>query len=116
MILLSPNYLMRTVAKTTFCCVSFLLAVVCASSCGTRQNRECERRIAEEIHVGVPVDIANDALKKCGFETTLDVAKHTLYGDKRVGELIVERTQVLITLDSDKKVASVRFTKGLIGP
>jgi hypothetical protein len=86
------------------------------SSCGARQNRECEKRIAAEVRVGVAVESADAALKKCGFETTLDAAKNTLYGDKRVGGLIVERTQVLITLDADKKVASVRFTKGLIGP
>ena len=55
-------------------------------------------------------------LKGCGFKTTLDAAKGTLYADKRVGGLIVERTQVLITLDSGKKVVGVKATKGLIGP
>jgi hypothetical protein len=107
---------MRTVAKITLSCGSFLLVLIWASSCSARQNRECEKRVAEEIHVGVPVEIADDVLKRCGFKTTLDAAKSTLYADKRVGGLIVERTQVLITLDSDKKVAGVTVTKGLIGP
>ena len=93
-----------------------MFVLVWASSCGPRRNRECEKRIAEEIHVGVPSETADDVLKKCGFKTTLDVAKNTLYADKREGGLIVERTQVLITLDSDKKVVGVRVTKGLIGP
>lgn len=107
---------MRTAAKAIFSCATFLLVLICVSSCGAKTEQECEKRIAEQVRVGVPVETANDALKKCGFQTTLDVAKNTLYGDKRVGGLIVERTQVMITLDSDKKVASVRFTKGLIGP
>ena len=102
---LSPNYRMRTVAKIILSCVSFLLVLIWASSCGPRRNRECEKRIAEGIHVGVPVETADGVLKRCGFKTTSDVAKDTLYADKRVGGLIVERTQVLITLDSDKKVA-----------
>ena len=107
---------MRTAAKAIFFCATFLLVLIWVSSCGAKTEQECEKRIAEEIHVGVSVETANDALKKCGFKTTLDAAKNTLYGDKRVGGLIVERTQVLITLDSDKKVASVTFSKGLIGP
>jgi hypothetical protein len=107
---------MRTVAKIILSCASFLLVLIWASSCGARQNRECETRIAEEIHVGVPAETADDVLKRCGFKTTLDVAKNTLYADKRVGVLIVERTQVQINLDSDKKVAGVTVTKGLIGP
>jgi len=107
---------MRTLAKITLSCGSFLLVLIWASSCGARQKRECEKRVAHEIHVGVPVETADGLLKRCGFKTTLDVAKNTLYADKRVGWLIVERTQVLITLDSDKKVAGVTVTKGLIGP
>jgi hypothetical protein len=86
---------MRTVAKITLSCGSFLLVLIWASSCGARQNRECEKRIAQEIHVGVPVETADGVLKRCGFKTTLDVAKNTLYADKRVGWLIAERTQVL---------------------
>ena len=111
----SPNYRLRTTAKTVLSCASFLLVLIWASSWG-KENRECEKRIAEEIHVRVPVETANDALKKCAFKTTLDVGKNTLYADKRVGWLIVERTQVLIVLDSDRKVVSVKVTKALIGP
>jgi hypothetical protein len=107
---------MRTVAKIILSCGSVFLVLIWASACGARQNRECEKRIAEEIHVGVPVETADDVLKKCGFKTTLDVAKNSLYADKRVGWLIVERTQVVINLDSDKKVAKVTVAKGLIGP
>jgi hypothetical protein len=107
---------MRTDAKFILLCSSFFLVVAWASSCGTRQNRECEGHITEKIHVGVPVETADAVLKECGFKTTLDAAKNTLYGDKRVGGLIVERTQVLVNLDSDKKVAGVTVTKGLIGP
>jgi hypothetical protein len=113
---LAPNYRMRTVAKIILSCGSVFLVLIWASACGARQNRECEKRIAEEIHVGVPVETADDVLKKCGFKTTLDVAKNSLYADKRVGWLIVERTQVVINLDSDKKVAKVTVAKGLIGP
>ncbi len=67
--------------------------------------------------MGMSSAMAVTVLKKCGFETTVDPAKKTLYGDKRVeGSLIVERTQVLINLDSDDRVAAVTVTTGLIGP
>ncbi len=64
------------------------------------------------------MEIAEAAdLKKCGFKTTMDTTKKTLYGDKVVeGSPISERTQVLIKLDSDNRVASVSVTTGLIGP
>ncbi|HLZ92011.1 MAG TPA: hypothetical protein VKQ28_09870 [Candidatus Acidoferrum sp.] len=43
--------------------------------------------------------------------------KKTLYGDKVVqGTPISERTQVLIKLDSDDKVATVEVTTSLTGP
>lgn len=61
-------------------------------------------------------EMAVTVLKKCGFKTTVDPAKKTLYGDKRVGSLVVERTQVLINLDSDDRVATVTVTTGLLGP
>lgn len=67
--------------------------------------------------MGMPSEMAITVLKKCGFKTTVDPAKKTLYGDKRVeGSLIVKRTQVLINLDSDDRVATVTVTTGLIGP
>ena len=62
-------------------------------------------------------EMAVTVLKKCGFKTTVDPAQKTLYGDKRVeGSLVVERTQVLINLNSDDRVATVTVTTGLIGP
>ncbi len=75
----------------------------------------CEKHIKEEIHAGMLSEMAVTVLKKCGFKITADPAKKTLCGDKRVeGSLVVERTQVLINLDSDDRVATV--TTGLIGP
>jgi hypothetical protein len=48
---------------------------------------------------------------------TQDSTGKTLYGDKRVQRgIITERTQALIKLDSDGKVASAKVTTGLIGP
>jgi hypothetical protein len=83
----------------------------------TARQRNCEQQWKEGIRPGTPLEIAEAALKKCDFKTTVDPEKKTLYGDKRVeGGLIVERTQVLINLDSDNSVATVKFTKGLIGP
>ncbi len=47
----------------------------------------------------------------------MDPAKETLYGDKVIeGSPVSERTQVLINLDSENRVATVRVTTGLIGP
>jgi len=98
--------------------IFFLIGIVTSQvSCGTGRQRDCEKHIREEIHPGVPLEIAAAVLKKCGFKTTVDPAKKTLYGDKRVeGSLVVERTQVLINLDSDNRVATVTVTTGLIGP
>jgi hypothetical protein len=95
-----------------------LLMSVWASACSRPlgQKSECEKHIAEEIHVGVPVGTANTILEKCGFKTETDAAKHTLYGDKRTGGLIIERTQVVVQIDSDGKVAKVTVTKSLTGP
>jgi hypothetical protein len=55
--------------------------------------------------------------KKCGFVTTIDSAKKILFGDKRVGNgVVIERTEVLINLNSDNSVATISVTTGLIGP
>jgi hypothetical protein len=87
------------------------------SSCKTGPQQDCARKIKEEIHPGLPLEIAEANLKKCGFKTTVDPAANTLYGDKVVEDNpISERTQVTINLDSDKKVATVKVTTGLIGP
>ena len=98
--------------------IFFLIGIVASqSSCGSGRQRGCEKRIREEIHPGAPLKTAEAALKKCGFETTIDPAKKTLYGDKLVeGDPVSERTQVLINLDSDGRVTTVIVTTGLIGP
>src|SRR5260370_41584809 len=87
------------------------------SSCSRGRQEDCAKNIKEESHPGLPMEIAEADLKKCGFKTTMDTTKKTLYGDKVVeGSPISERTQVLIKLDSDNRVASVSVTTGLIGP
>jgi hypothetical protein len=76
--------------------IFFLIGIVAAqSSCNTGRQRECEKHIKEEIHPGVPLEIAEAGLKKCGFKTTIDPVKKTFYGNK-VGEgsPVSERTQV----------------------
>jgi hypothetical protein len=95
----------------------FIGVVASQSSCGTGRQRDCEKHIREEIHPGVPLGIADAALKKCGFKTTIDLAKKTLYGDKLVERgPVSERTQVLVNLDSDNRVITISVTTGLIGP
>jgi hypothetical protein len=62
-------------------------------------------------------DPEKEQAPQCGFKTTMDPAKKTLYGDKLVqGNPVSERTQVLINLDSDNRVATVTVSTGLIGP
>ena len=96
----------------------FLIGIVAVqSSCGAGRQRECEKDIEEEIHPGVPLEIAEGGLKKCGFKTTMNPVKKTLYGNKVVeGSPVSERTQVLINLGSENRVATVSVTTGLIGP
>lgn len=89
---------------------------VALTSWGDIPQRDCEKHIKEEIHPGTSLEIAEATLKECGFKMTVDPAKKTLYGDKRVGSLVEERAQVLINLDSGDKVATVTVTTGLIGP
>jgi hypothetical protein len=102
----------------TFLRLFFLIGIVAwQSSCGGGQQSGCEKHIMEEIHAGVKLEMAEAALKKCGFKTTMDSAKNTLYGDKRVGNgLVIERTQVVVGLNSDNVVATISVTTGLIGP
>ena len=86
-------------------------------SCSTRRREGCEKHIGEKIQPGVPLEVAESELKKCDFKITTDLTAKTLYGDKLVkGSPVSERTQVLIKLDSDNKVASAEVTTGLIGP
>ena len=98
--------------------IFFLIGIVAwQSSCGTGPQRSCEKHIKEKIRPGVPLKLAEADLKKCGFKTTMDPAKKTLYGDKVVeGSVVSERTQVLINLDSENRVATVSVSTGLIGP
>jgi hypothetical protein len=108
---------MRIAAKLPYCSMSLMISIwISGCSRPLGQMSECENHITEEIHVGVPLETANSVLEKCGFKTETDAAKHSLYGDKRTGGLIVERTQVLVEIDSDGKVAKVIVTKSLIGP
>jgi len=102
--------------KATAAILALVGIVAFQASCGTSRQRNCEEQLKEGIRPGTPLEIAEAALKKCDFKTTVDPEKKTLYGDKREGSLIVERTQVLINLDSDNRVTTVKFTKGLIGP
>lgn len=92
-------------------------------SCNKESAQGCEKHIEEKIQPGVALDIAESELKKCAFTVTMDPqitqdsTGKTLYGDKRVQRgIITQRTQVLIKLDSDGKVASAKVTTGLIGP
>jgi len=103
--------------KATAMILALVGIVAVQASCGTARQRNCDEQLKEGIRPGTPLEIAEAALKECDFKTTVDPEKKTLYGDKRVeGSLIVVRTQVLINLDSDKRVTTVKFTKGLIGP
>ena len=107
---------MRNIAKTVLSFLFVVMVALCVS-CGKDRERECEEHLKEEIHVGISVETAEAALKKCGFKTSVDVSKQLLYGDKLVeGSVVSERTQVTVDFDSAKKVTAVKVTKGLIGP
>jgi hypothetical protein len=86
-------------------------------SCGQRRQEDCAKHIKEVIHPGLPLKDAENDLKICGFKTSIDKEKKTLYGDKVVtGSVVSERTQVSITFDYEEKVITVIVTTGLIGP
>jgi hypothetical protein len=101
-----------------FAKIVFLIGTtLCQSSCRRGTREDCAKHIKDEIHTGMSVETAKEDLEKCGFKVTTDPAKKALYGDKLVeGIPISERTQVLIQVDSDNRVASVNVTTGLIGP
>jgi len=91
--------------------------VILQASCDKRSQLDCAKHIKKDIRPGMRSEVADAALKKCGFDTAIDSAKETLYGDKRVGSgVVIERTQVLINLNSDNTVATISVTTGLIGP
>ena len=95
-----------------------LSGIVCLqSACGAGSQGDCAKRIKEEIRPGLQVEVAAADLKKCGFETSIDSAKTTLYGDRRVGKGNVSETiQVVIGLNPDHTVATISVSTGLIGP
>lgn len=102
--------------KTTRACVIFGI-VIWQSCCGSGRQQNCEKHIQEEIRPGLSAENAQVDLQKCGFKTTMDPVKKTLYGSKLAGSgVVLERTQVLVDLDSDKKVLTVRVSSGLVGP
>jgi len=54
---------------------------------------------------------------QCRFKTELDTRKRTVYGDKKANQgSVTKRTQVLIQLDGDDRVVSVKVSEGLVGP
>jgi hypothetical protein len=107
---------MRSIAKTVLS-FSFVVMVALCVSCGKGRERKCEEHLKEEIHVGISVETAEAALKKCGFKTSVDVSKQLLYADKLVeGSVVSERTQVTVGFDSAKKITAGKVTTGLIGP
>jgi len=105
-------YLNKSIRK-----LFLILAAITQSSCNSGTRQDCAKHIKEKILPGASVRVAEAELQKCGFKTTTDSVKKTLYGDKVVqGTPISERTQVLIKLDSDDKVATVEVTTSLTGP
>jgi hypothetical protein len=94
-----------------------ILVAITQSSCNSGARQDCAKHVKEKILPGSSVGAAEAELQKCGFKTTTDPVKKTLYGDKVVqGTPVSERTQVLIKLDSDDKVATVEVTTSLTGP
>jgi hypothetical protein len=96
----------------------FLVAIVAwESACSGRPQSDCAKHIKEEIRPGLSYELADVQLKKCGFKTTLDPATKSLYGDERVANgAVIERTQIVISLNADNNVASVSVSTGLVGP
>jgi hypothetical protein len=73
--------------------------------------------IAETIHQGVALEVAQSKLKECGFKTTLDPVKNILYADfVNAKRPVAMRTQVIVRFDSNRSVTEVRVSTGLIGP
>jgi hypothetical protein len=105
------------VTRSAMQIIFLVIIVALEASCGKGSQLDCAKQIEEEIRPGIPSEIADADLKKCGFVTTIDSAKKTLHGDKRVRNgVVIERTQVVINLKSDNTVATIRVTTGLIGP
>jgi hypothetical protein len=94
-----------------------MLCSLWLSSCGEKTKEDCAKHIEEKIRKGASFEVAQAKLKECGFKTTLEPAKNIVYADKVVeGKPVSERTQVIIRLDSDRRVVDVRVSTGLIAP
>jgi hypothetical protein len=104
--------------KTHALSLFLMLCWAWLSSCGDKSKEDCAEHIGEKIRKGVSLEVAQSKLKECGFKTSLDPAKKTLYADKLVdaGAPVWRRTQVNIKLDSDNRVKEVVLSGGLIGP
>lgn len=105
-------------SKTRTHALSLFLVLCWAwlSSYGEKTKEDCTKRIKEKIRQGVSLEVAQSKLRECGFKTSLDPAKRTLYADRLVeGAPISERTQVEIKLDSGNRVKEVVISSGLIG-
>ena len=95
----------------------FVLLAALTSWSGVIRQRSCEEHIKDEIHPGTSLEIAELALKECGFIMTVDSVKKILYGHKLItGIVVTERTQVVINLDSGNRVTTVSVTTELVGP
>ena len=107
-----------TPVNKTAATIIFLMGIVAfQESRGTGQQQDCEKRMNQELHPGTPLGIAEATLKKCGFKTTMDLQRRLCTATSWFqGTPVSERTQVLINLDSDNRVATVTVTTGLIGP
>ena len=94
-----------------------MLCLAMLSSCSKKTKEDCAKHIEEKTRQGTSFEVAQANLKECGFKTTLDPAKNILYADKVMeGKPVSERTQVIIRLDSGRRVVDVRVSSGLIAP
>lgn len=103
--------------KTHALSLLVILTLAWLSSCGEKAKEDCAEHIRETIRQGTPLQVAQDRLKQCGFRTTLDQTKSILYADRmKEGKPVSKRTQVIVKLDSERRVVEVRVSSGLIAP
>ena len=101
--------------RTTFLILA--LGTTWLSSCRQNTTADCDKKLKDEIRPGVAFEVAEAKLKECGFKTIYDRQKNTLYGDRlKEGLPVAERTQVVIDIDTNGRVAQMRLSRGLIGP
>src|SRR6516165_2410144 len=72
-------YLNKSIRK-----LFLILVAITESSCSSGDRQDCAKHIKEKILPGSSVGVAEAELQKCGFKTTTDPVKKTLYGDKVV--------------------------------